>query len=528
MAVKVVLNKKNKDDSFGHLGLQQFANGKQKKSLGIRVNADDFKNYYNSDFRQFSVKAPFDVSQINQTISLEIMKFENGFSDNPLPTPIVPTAAIVPTIQNYGFMENPNGGNSVLEYFKMRMELKKTESTKSNYNDVLRKMKKFLKRQGKSDFTFNEFTPEFIAKFKKYCLTMPDPKKMTEGGVRNYFRVLKAVYNDANNSGYYYFRRNPFILAKNEKYSKNEKNPLKINQVKALMEIEDLSYMHQIARNMFYFQILANGMRCSDVMFLRYEDFKNGRLFYKMMKTNNDSAIPVSFKMMKVFSEILGEDERYDRLLRIRQISDKATGNQLLTLAEIDAKIIENNPQHAFVEKTGFESYRGFTISENDNEVKELIDCRHQLMDFINSEFIDYMQKIIDEQNSNDFIFLKIYAPKQWRHFVDYAKGDILSDFQFGKYKAIRNKYNVALRELSKIYNDKIPNVRNRHELIIKMSSHVARNTFVDVLLEAGVDIYTISHGMVHSELKTTQNYLKKGHDEKRAGSANATLHNLL
>lgn len=48
---KIVLNKKNANDEFGILSFQSFNNGKKnKKSIGIRVTNDDFKDHINSDF----------------------------------------------------------------------------------------------------------------------------------------------------------------------------------------------------------------------------------------------------------------------------------------------------------------------------------------------------------------------------------------------------------------------------------------------------------------------------------------------
>ena len=105
---------------------------------------------------------------------------------------------------------------------------------------------------------------------------------------------------------------NPFSLVKNDKPIKKEKNPLSINQVKALMELNGLDDRLTIARSMFYFQILSNGMRCSDVMFMRYGDFKNGRLSYKMMKTHSELKIATGIKTMLVLAEILGELNIYE------------------------------------------------------------------------------------------------------------------------------------------------------------------------------------------------------------------------
>ena len=50
-STKIVLNKKNTNDEFGILSFQSFDNGKKnKKSIGIRVTIDDFKDHINSDF----------------------------------------------------------------------------------------------------------------------------------------------------------------------------------------------------------------------------------------------------------------------------------------------------------------------------------------------------------------------------------------------------------------------------------------------------------------------------------------------
>jgi len=521
MAVKITCARKYATDTHGYLGIQQFANGKTKKGLGIKVEWEHWKKFFNHEFNQFSKNSPFAFEEINKTIRIELAKFDDGIFEIPQPV-FVPTPIATS-------IEEDNAQASVLAYMLVQMELKKTEGTKGNYLDVHRKLKKFLLYNGRGDFRFEEFTPEFMVRFKNYCLTIKDPQLMTDGGFKNYVRVLKSIYNTANDSGYFYFRRNPFALIKNEKYAKREKHPLEVHQVKALMDMDGLTYMYKICRSMFYFQLLANGMRCSDVMFLKYKDFKNGRLFYKMMKTNSDSSIPITFKMMKIFSELLGEENKYDELIQTRQISDLIkTDGVPMNLAELEREIVRLCPQSAFVEGSGKTSYGGFTVKENDFFAKNLIDARHALQMNIDSEFIDYMQDVIDKQNPEAFVFLSVFAPKQVKFFQHYNKGEILSEGQYLKYKAIRNKYNVYLRELSKKYNDKIPNVKNRWELLIHLSSHVARNTFVNVLLQADVDIYKISHGLVHSELQTTQNYIRKGFDQNMAGSANKTLNDIL
>ena len=95
----------------------------------------------------------------------------------------------------------------------------------------------------------------------------------------------------------------------------------------------------RIARNIFYFQILSNGMRCSDVVFIRYGDFKNGRLSYKMMKTNTHLKIAIGLKIMLILAEILGEIGKYKELIETIPVSDRyILGQGQFTVKQLEEK----------------------------------------------------------------------------------------------------------------------------------------------------------------------------------------------
>lgn len=78
MATKIVLNKKNSKDDFGILTIQSFKNNsKTKKSIGIKVSVDDFKNHFNHDFNAFNPKE-LRFKDINSQIKEALNNFENG------------------------------------------------------------------------------------------------------------------------------------------------------------------------------------------------------------------------------------------------------------------------------------------------------------------------------------------------------------------------------------------------------------------------------------------------------------------
>jgi len=523
MATKIVLNKKNANDDFGILGIQSFKDSsKTKKSLGIRVTVEDYDNHFNDDFKSFNPKE-IRFKEINIKISEGIFKFENGIEFTK-----VSKKNSIKSIEKVNVEVNTKR-LSFIKYFNDRMELKLTEGHKYSYLNVRRKLEKYLNHLGKDDLYFDEFNTDFVTKFSNYCLTIKDPRKLTESGLRNYFKVLKSVYHDAHNSGHYFFSVNPFALVKNEKFKKIEKNPLSINQVKALMELENLDDTLKIARSMFYFSILSNGMRCSDVMFMRYGDFKDGRLLYKMMKTHSELKIATGIKTMLVLAEILNELDTYDNYKTSIKISKRELfGSVQFTLSEIDEKLQEIRNNIIFNNDPKFENYRGYIVKKNDG-IKNYIDLKFELIETINELFTEYMTDVLEQKNRNEFVFLPYISKKSVEFFKDYQKGDLLTFNLFQKYKNLRNIYNKRLYKITDIYNSTIPaSIKDRYKYIIKLSSHVARNTFVYILLKENVDIFSISNALAHSEIKTTQNYIKSGIDIEASDNAGLVIQSVI
>jgi hypothetical protein len=296
------------------------------------------------------------------------------------------------------------------------------------------------------------------------------------------------------------------------------------------MELENLDDKLKIARNMFYFSILSNGMRCSDVMFMRYGDFKDGRLSYKMMKTHSNLKIATGIKTMLVLSEILNENDYYNKLKETSKFSKREVfGDKGFTLKDIENKleaiqnniIINNDPN--------FENYKGYVVKIDDKEIKNYIDLKFEFLEMINNHFVEYMNEVINKKDPNEFVFLPYISKKSVEHFKNYKKGELLTFELFQKYKNLRNIYNKRLYEITEIYNNQIPtNIKERYKYLIKLSSHVARNTFVYILLKENVDIFSISNALAHTEIKTTQNYIKSGIDVEASDNAGLVIQNVI
>lgn len=506
MAINIVLNKKKANDDFGHLGLQSIKNNKKvKKSLGIKINENIFNKYFNKEFNQFEKNNFIDTEDINNKIRVAIYALENNIA--------IPKKSLN-VVQIIGNESIKDTRKSFIEYFKSRIPLKKTEGHKVTLRNVLSKLNKYLAYIGKSDLYFDEFDGDFLKAFKNYCLVELDPRKLSENGFKNYQRIIKSVYNDANNHGHYTFQRNPFVNLRYSKDKKTEKNPLSPKQINKLMNLKFDDRL-ELAKTIFYFQILNNGMRCSDVMFLRYGNFKNGILKYTMMKTKSEVTINVGVKTMRIIGKLIG-DNRYDNWKFTKR-------------------------HH----KTPYEMCNGLTISQmekdlgylkgynpspiNDYRIDTLQKGIKFATDSFNEFYIDYIFRRINQQDQDEFLFLKLLSPKAATHFHNIGNTNIEIKVNFTKYQGIRSLYHQRLRRLTELYNEKIAlSSPERYKHIIKLTPHTARNTFVSLMISQNVDVYKISRALAHSELKTTESYIKSGFDNNASTIIKNIIHDLI
>jgi integrase len=542
---KIVLNKKKKDDVFGILGLQSFVDGVRfKKSIKIKVSVADFETYFDKEIDQFT-KDFTDFRTHNEKINDELYKYKNDIILNvalPELPPIItipdaplsePLPELLPVSIKFDLSVIDKSVEQInfLEYYKSRIALKKTEGHRQACTDSYKKIVKYLKYIDKPNLFFDDLTPEFFVMFRNYCLTVPDPKRMSWNGFKNYLVVIKSVVNDASNTGYYHFSQNPFALIPKIAKTKKDKHALSAQTFKKLCKLE-LTDKNKLGLTIYRFAVYGNGMRCSDSLFLRWNNFQNCQLTYVMMKTKATSSIQCSFKMMAVLAEIIAErnvDDIYETFLNKQSIP--YSGGARLAYPTLVAHIekfvrVPKSLDANYLKQNGLIHYKGYVV-EKVPEIEYYIDCKLSMLEIAATEFIIYVQSLIDKQPQNDFIFLPKLS-KQYKFFMDYQKDDKMTKSQFVKYKGLTNAYNKLLSNITKIYNDSLPPSIYKHQEIIKLSSHGSRHSFTRILVDAGTDVLLISNALIHTSLQTTQNYIKSGFQKEAADSANKTLQSLI
>ena len=185
---------------------------------------------------------------------------------------------------------------------------------------------------------------------------------------------------------------------------------------------------------MFLFQFFANGMRMSDLFFIRWEDFKPEKLVYQMMKTDRNMEVYFNINICHILNEILGCQILYDEIVKTTKLEipfncygvlfkkeediiakiNITDCNKLLKKLRISKINFDNEIKGGDVGRLDF--YKGYyypihSNTERIETIKEMIDLRIKIEDKIETKYIFNTYKKIKTLDKNDFIFERSMLP---------------------------------------------------------------------------------------------------------------------
>lgn len=192
-----------------------------------------------------------------------------------------------------------------------------------------------------SDVKFSEITQEYLEGLKKYMIQV---RKNKNNSIFYKFKALKAFTSKADKEKIYTYEVNPFDLIKNELIETDidvlNKEDLKkiistpLNEVyrsgkKFGIPLPDLSVLNtpkysnhlpiEDVRNFFLFQLFSQGIRVSDLITLRWQDFyisdEQIRIKKRMVKVKSFIDLMVNFNTMDYLLKYVPVDKLPEHLL---------------------------------------------------------------------------------------------------------------------------------------------------------------------------------------------------------------------
>ncbi len=190
--------------------------------------------------------------------------------------------------------------------------LLKRKKFNQHYNQEKRLaiFKSFL---GRKKLSFIDLDVTLLKDFKAYLLY---ERKVTERTAINYLMLIRTIYNFARKAYHVDDRNYPFGKGKIQiKFPESEKIGLNREEVQLLETAEGLTPAQKHAVNAWLMSFYFAGIRVADVLQLKWSDFIDNRLYYRMGKNKKLVSLANPDKVEKILDYYVSERKKKDDLI---------------------------------------------------------------------------------------------------------------------------------------------------------------------------------------------------------------------
>ncbi len=161
--------------------------------------------------------------------------------------------------------------------------------------------KKDIKQSGLSDITFPDITIGLLSRFQ---VALKAKRKCSDRTIANYLMVIRSVFSQAIKNGVTEEKYYPFGKGKASiEFPDSTKIGISADDVAKLEAVVLNNPAHDHARNLWLVSFYFAGMRISDVLRLRWSDFKEMRLYYTMGKNNKSGSLKTPEKALAILEK---------------------------------------------------------------------------------------------------------------------------------------------------------------------------------------------------------------------------------
>lgn len=217
----------------------------------------------------------------------------------------------------------------------------------------------FKKFCSNPDLEFQEIDVSLLRNFENYLLY---EKKSSKRTVVNYMICIRTIYNLAISENRADRNLYPFGRGKYQiRIPESQKVGLAVEEIKKLENASGLTSAQQHALNVWLISFYFAGIRITDVIQLKWSDFIDGRLYYRMNKNSKLVSMKIPFKAQKildhydkrnvksqnlVFPELSGIDLNDEIRLRTRIKTITRNFNRHLKNIASELEITKNLSMH--------------------------------------------------------------------------------------------------------------------------------------------------------------------------------------
>lgn len=200
---------------------------------------------------------------------------------------------------------------------EFEQKLRGKEREKITVNDLFQEKIKFLMSAGKIEaaqplitsqksllkfakrnLKFRELTPEFLRKYEIFLRSQGS----SEGGVAFKMREIRSIFNDAIDDGHVPYDIYPFRKYKLSKLKgESRKIALSLEDWELFRKADLSENPHLInSHKYFLFSYYTRGMNFKDMMYLKWDNIKAGKIYYTRSKTKKRFVIRITAPVQEV------------------------------------------------------------------------------------------------------------------------------------------------------------------------------------------------------------------------------------
>lgn len=379
-----------------------------------------------------------------------------------------------------------NDRHSFLVFFRNQINhliSRKKIGTSKNTQTCLKHLESFVSSKGKVDLLFSEINIEFVTDFETYLLS----KDIAPNTTKKYVSVFGRIFNTSIKMNVFIPTMNPFIMFENKRMPVQKKK-LEKRDIEIIMntEFDEKDILFKV-KNLFLFQIFAQGLRIGDLLTLKWNNIVDGDIQFVQLKTKKPHFIRLNEIVLLILKDFLPH--------RCLPITD-------------EKYTIQNNGKTS---KMSFNEVKSFydELSKNlmgkyiqgDKEAIETIEKWKKVLDEIRTHVTSRIHVEINsysKKHSGEFMFGLLDE----RNFKDvlFNSETTLTKFQ---YNQISSK--------TTIYNKQLKRLQEKCGIDVLFTSHLPRHTYTNLLIETtDRDIYSISKLIGHRRLSATENYVNE------------------
>lgn len=224
---------------------------------------------------------------------------------------------------------------------------------------ILGKIKDFHK--GKKLF-FAEITPAFLSKLDTYLRVEYLNKTNT---IHNTLKLIRKVFNYAIRQDYIEAGINPFLKYQ-IKTEKTSKTYLSEDELQAIVDLQlSPETRMELHRDMFVFAANTGGLRVSDTLLLKWNNFDGSHINFTIKKTSTQSSIKLPSKALEIIQKYKsqGKSTRYLFPMLIDDLNE-ADPRELDNAISSASAYINKNLKF-IAQKAGIEKPLSFHISRH-------------------------------------------------------------------------------------------------------------------------------------------------------------------